>query len=38
MGLMFIVMGSLAILTAVGGLLYPRLRRVEVELPDAVQG
>jgi MFS family permease len=37
-GLMFIVMGSLAILTAVGGLLYPRLRRVEDELPDAVEG
>jgi MFS family permease len=38
MGLMFIVMGFLAVLTAVGGLLYSRLRRVELELPDAVQG
>ncbi len=38
MGLMFIVMGFLAILTSVGGLLYPRLRRVESELSDAVEG
>ncbi len=36
-GLMFIVMGALAVVTSIGGLLYPRLRRVEVELPDAVQ-
>jgi MFS family permease len=36
-GLMFIIMGALAILTALGGLFYPPLRRVEQELPDAVQ-
>lgn len=33
-GLMFIVLGLLATLTAVVGYTYPRLRRVEVELPD----
>lgn len=33
-GLMFILMGLLTILTAVGGLLAPRLRRVDVNLPD----
>jgi len=33
-GLMFIVLGLLATLTALVGFAYPRLRRVEVELPD----
>jgi len=33
-GLMFIVMGLLATLTAAVGSAYPRLRRLEVELPD----
>jgi MFS family permease len=33
-GLMFIVLGLLATLTALVGYAYPRLRRVEVELPD----
>lgn len=36
MGLMFIVMGLLTMLLAVGGYLYPRIRSVESELPDAV--
>lgn len=35
-GLMFILLGLLTILTTVGGYLYPRLRRVEEELPDAL--
>jgi hypothetical protein len=34
-GLMFILMGLLTILTAVGGLLVPRLRHVDVDLPDS---
>jgi hypothetical protein len=33
--LMFIVAGILTILAQLGGYLYPRLRRVEDELPDA---
>lgn len=33
-GLMFILLGLLTILTTAAGYLYPRLRRVEVELPD----
>lgn len=36
MGLLFIVMGSLTLLTALGGWLHPRLRRVELELPDVL--
>jgi MFS family permease len=35
-GLLFLLMGSLTILTAVAGFLQPRLRRVELELPDAL--
>ena len=38
MGLMFVLMGTLAILTAVGGFALPRIRRVEIELPDMVDG
>jgi beta-glucosidase len=33
-GLMFVIIGGMAILTALGGFLYPRLRKVEHELPD----
>jgi len=36
-GLMFIVLGLLATLTALAGFAYSRLRRVEVELPDVVE-
>jgi len=36
-GLMFVVLGLLATLTAVVGFAYPQLRRVEVELPDAAE-
>ncbi len=35
-GLMFILLGLLTILTTAGGYMYPRLRRVEVELPDVM--
>ena len=35
-GLMFIVAGILTALAAVGGYLYPRIRLVEDELPDAI--
>lgn len=35
-GLLFIVMGILTMLAAAAGYLYPRLRLVEKELPDAV--
>ncbi len=35
-GLLFIVLGILSVLATVGGYLYPRLRLVEDELPDAV--
>ena len=38
MGLMFVLMGTLAILTAMGGFALPRIRRVEIELPDMVDG
>ena len=38
MGLMFTIMGILAILTALGGFAHPRLRNVERELPDMVEG
>lgn len=33
-GLLFIVLGILVVLTVAGGSLYPRLRRLEDELPD----
>lgn len=33
-GLMFVLMGLLTVLTAVGGLLVPRLRHIDTELPD----
>lgn len=33
---MFVVMGALVSLASIAGALYPRLRRVELELPDAV--
>jgi len=36
-GLMFIVLGLLATLTALVGYAYPRLRQIEVELPDVVE-
>ncbi len=35
-GLMFIVMGALVVTSSLVGYLYPRLRLVEVELPDAI--
>ena len=35
-GLLFIILGSLVMLTAVAGYAYPRLREMEDELPDAV--
>lgn len=35
-GLLFALMGTLTILTSIGGYLYPRLWRVEDELPDAI--
>jgi hypothetical protein len=35
-GLMFVVMGALVSLASIAGALYPRLRRVELELPDAM--
>jgi MFS family permease len=34
-GLLYIMLGLFTILTVVGGYLYPRLRLVELELPDA---
>jgi DHA3 family macrolide efflux protein-like MFS transporter len=37
MGLMFILMGILAVLSAFSAFAYPRIRRVEIELPDAVE-
>lgn len=36
MGLMFIVVGIFALFTALSAFAYPRLRRVEIELPDMV--
>ena len=33
---MFVLMGILSIVTAIGAFVYPRIRRVEVELPDIV--
>jgi len=38
MGLLFILTGVLATITALSGLVSPRMRRVELELPDAVSG
>jgi DHA3 family macrolide efflux protein-like MFS transporter len=38
MGLMFVLMGALALLTALGGFAHPRIRNVEQELPDMVEG
>jgi MFS family permease len=35
-GLMFIVMGGLMLVTVLGGALYPHLRLVECELPDSM--
>ena len=35
-GLLYIVLGTVSLLATVVGFLYPRLRRVEVELPDVV--
>jgi MFS family permease len=37
MGLMFISMGLLSVITALSAFAYPRIRRVEVELPDMVE-
>jgi MFS family permease len=37
MGLMFVLMGFLSILTALSAFAHPRIRRVELELPDAVE-
>jgi MFS family permease len=38
MGLMFVLMGILSIMAALSAFAYPRIRRVEVELPDMVAG
>jgi hypothetical protein len=35
-GVMFLITGALYVLTALAILVHPRIRRVEVELPDAV--
>jgi MFS family permease len=35
MGLMFVLMGTLSIVTALSAFAFPRIRRIEVELPDA---
>ena len=35
-GLLFIIMGIIKALVSIGGYLYPRIRLVEDELPDAV--
>jgi hypothetical protein len=35
-GLLFIVLGSMMVLISVAAYLYPRLRRLEQELPDAI--
>ena len=37
MGLMFILMGILSIASALSAFAYPRIRRVEIELPDMVE-
>jgi DHA3 family macrolide efflux protein-like MFS transporter len=36
MGLMFILMGVLAVFSALSAFAYPRIRRVESEIPDVV--
>jgi len=36
MGLMFIILGSTIVLTAIAGYAYPRIRKVEDELPDTM--
>jgi MFS family permease len=36
LGLMFMIMGIIQLVFVIGGFLYPRLRRVDIELPDAV--
>jgi hypothetical protein len=36
MGLIFVVMGLLAMVTAVSAFAYPRIRNLETELPDMV--
>lgn len=38
MGLMFVLMGILAVLSALSTFAQPRIRRVEIELPDMVGG
>jgi MFS transporter, DHA3 family, macrolide efflux protein len=35
-GLLFMVLGAISVLATTAGLLYPRLRRLESELPDAI--
>jgi hypothetical protein len=35
-GLLFIAMGILKVVASLGGYLYPRIRLVEDELPDAI--
>jgi MFS family permease len=35
-GFMFIILGALTVLVAIGGYLYPRLRLLDEELPDAI--
>ena len=37
-GLLYIILGILTLLATAAALLYPRLRRVEAELPDAIEG
>ena len=38
MGLMFVIMGMLSIMAALSAFSHPRIRRVEIELPDKVAG
>jgi hypothetical protein len=35
MGLMFMLMGTLSIITALSAFAFPRIRRIDIELPDA---
>jgi hypothetical protein len=35
MGLMFVLMGILSMITALSAFAFPRIRRIEIELPDA---
>lgn len=37
-GLLYVIMGGLLLLATLAGVLSPRLRRVELEIPDAVPG